>query len=154
MREAERRPPPSPGAWPTITTSTLEAGPHNVFAIYSGDANFTGSTGTDIHTVSQSATTTTVTSFPDPSNAGDTVAFLAFVQPVAPGSGDPTGTVTFTVTDGVTTVTLTGTVDGDGVAAASSPLATAGVYTVTAVYGGDTNFTGSSDTDTQTVVGA
>lgn len=142
------------GGVATVTTSTLDAGTHNVTATYSGDVNFTGSTGTDTQTVSQSGTTTTVTSFPDPSGVGDAVTIVAFVTPVAPGSGIPTGTVTFTVTDGVTTVTLTATLDGDGVAAVSTPLVTAGSYLITAVYGGDTNFTGSTDTDTHTVTGA
>ncbi|MCF3146255.1 Ig-like domain repeat protein [Streptomyces platensis] len=104
--------------------------------------------------MSQSASSTTVTSFPDPSGVGDTVTIVAFVTAVPPGSGIPTGTVTFTVTDGVNTVTLTGTLDGDGVAAVSTPLTTAGSYVITAVYGGDTNFTGSTDTDTHTVTGA
>ncbi|GAA5615789.1 hypothetical protein Spla01_07006 [Streptomyces platensis] len=139
------------GGVATVTTSTLDAGSHNVTATYSGDADFTGSVGTDTQTVNQAATATTVTSFPDPSGAGDTVNIVASVTAVPPGSGTPTGTVTFTVTDGVTTVTLTGTLDGNGVAAVSTPLATPGDYVITAVYGGDTNFTGSSDTDTHTV---
>ncbi|KOG49563.1 vegetative cell wall protein, partial [Streptomyces decoyicus] len=139
------------GGVASVTTSTLDAGVHNVTATYGGDANFITSSGTDTHTVNQASTTTTVTSFPDPSNSGDTVAILAFVTAVAPGSGVPTGTVNFVVTDGVTTINLTGTLDGSGVAAVSTPLTT-GIYTITATYVGDTNFTTSSDTDTQTVV--
>ncbi|MCR8574824.1 Ig-like domain-containing protein [Streptomyces sp. Isolate_219] len=139
------------GGVATVTTSTLDAGLHNVTATYNGDTNFSTSSGTDTQTVNQASTLTTVSSFPDPSVSGGTVTIFAFVVAQPPGSGVPTGTVTFTVTDGVTTVTLTGTVDGTGVAAVSTPLTT-GNYTITGVYSGDTNFTGSSDTDTQTVI--
>ncbi|QIY59999.1 Ig-like domain repeat protein [Streptomyces sp. RPA4-5] len=139
------------GGVATVTTSTLDAGLHNVTATYNGDTNFSTSSGTDTQTVNQASTLTTVSSFPDPSISGNAVTIFAFVVAQPPGSGVPTGTVTFTVTDGVTTVTLTGTVDGSGVAAVSTPLPT-GNYTITGVYSGDTNFTGSSDTDTQTVI--
>ncbi|MEW2436099.1 Ig-like domain-containing protein [Streptomyces caniferus] len=139
------------GGTASVTTSTLEPGTHNVTATYSGDANFAGSVGTDTQTVNQSATTTSVSSAPDPSANGETVTFTAVVAAVAPGSGIPTGTVNFVVTDGVTTVNLTGTLDGLGVATASTPLAT-GNYTVTGTYAGDADFTGSVGTDTHTVL--
>ncbi|MFG2194198.1 Ig-like domain repeat protein [Streptomyces sp. NPDC048639] len=134
----------------TLTTSTLAVGPHTINATYSGDAGFTGSSGTDGHTVNQADSLTTVTSSPDPSVSGQAVTFTALVSPVAPGAGVPTGTVTFVITDGVTTVTLTDALDGSGFAAVSTPLDT-GNYTVTASYAGDADFTASSDTDTHTV---
>ncbi|WP_244942927.1 beta strand repeat-containing protein [Streptomyces inhibens] len=140
------------GGTASVTTNSLDVGTHTVTATYSGDANFTGSTGTDTQTVNQASTITTVTSFPDPSVSGGTVAFVAFVAALAPGAGIPTGTVAFTITDGVTTVNLTGTLDIAGVAAVSTPLVTPGLYNVTAVYAGDANFTTSTDTDTQTVI--
>ncbi|MFD0169524.1 Ig-like domain-containing protein, partial [Streptomyces decoyicus] len=106
------------------------------------------------HTVAQASTTTTVTSAPDPSVVGQPVTFTATVAPVSPGAGTPTGTVTFVATDGVTTVTLTGTLSGGTTSVTTSGLVTAGVYTVTATYSGDADFTASSDTDTQTVTQA
>ncbi|REK90530.1 Ig-like domain repeat protein, partial [Streptomyces inhibens] len=140
------------GGTASVTTSSLGAGTHAVTATYSGDANFLTSSGADTQTVNQASTTTTVTSFPDPSVVGQSVTLTAFVGAVAPGGGVPTGTVTFVATDGVTTVNLTGTLDGSGVAAVSTNgLVTAGTYLITATYGGDANYTGSSDTDTQTV---
>ncbi|MCF3177460.1 Ig-like domain repeat protein, partial [Streptomyces sioyaensis] len=114
--------------------------------------NFVSSVGADTQTVNQSATTTSVSSAPDPSADEATVTFTAVVAAVAPGSGIPTGTVNFIVTDGVNTVTLTATLDGLGVATASAPLTPAGVYTVTGTYVGDADFTGSTGLDTQTVL--
>ncbi|WP_234326845.1 beta strand repeat-containing protein [Streptomyces sp. NRRL S-337] len=136
----------------TVTTSTLDVGTHNVTATYNGDADFASSVGTDTQTVTQASTLTTVTSFPDPSTSGQTVGFIAFVAAVAPGSGIPTGNVNFTITDGVTTVNLTGTLNGSGVATVSSALVTPGSYLVTATYTGDSNFGTSTGTDTQIVV--
>ncbi|MFI9260437.1 beta strand repeat-containing protein, partial [Streptomyces sioyaensis] len=135
----------------TVTTTTLEPGTHNVTATYNGDANFASSVGTDTQTVNQATTLTAVSSAPDPSTNGASVTFTAVVAAVPPGVGIPSGTVNFTITDGVTTVNLTGTLDILGVATASTPLTT-GVYTVTGTYGGDADFTGSVGVDTQTVL--
>ncbi|WP_220377868.1 beta strand repeat-containing protein, partial [Streptomyces inhibens] len=139
------------GGTASVTTSALTVGTHTVTATYSGDANFTGSSGTDTQTVVQALTTTSVTSSPDPSVVGQTVSFTATVAPVAPGAGTPTGTVTFLATDGLTTVTLTGTLSGGTVTVSTNGLVTAGTYLVTATYSGDANFVSSVGTDTQTV---
>ncbi|MFI1155997.1 beta strand repeat-containing protein [Streptomyces sioyaensis] len=142
---------PLVGGTASVTTSTMLVGTTLVTATYSGDSNFTASSGTDPHTVAPAATTTAVSSLPDPSVVGETVTLTATVSPVSPGAGIPTGTVTFVATDGLTTVTLTGTLSGGTTSVTSNGLVTAGVYTVTAAYGGDGNFTGSSGADTQTV---
>src|SRR5439155_6760013 len=62
-----------------------------------GDNNFTGSSSTvsATLTVSQDATTSVVTSSANPSVIGQLVTFSAAVTANAPGSGIPTGTVTF-----------------------------------------------------------
>ncbi|KOG46300.1 hypothetical protein ADK74_12590 [Streptomyces decoyicus] len=75
----------------------LAAGSHSVTAVYSGDANFTTSTDTDTQTVNRAATSTTVTSAPDPSLFGQEFTVTARVAAVPPGAGTPTGTVTFTI---------------------------------------------------------
>lgn len=133
----------------TVPTSALSGGTHAVTAVYGGDANFSPSNGTDTHTVTSLApTTTTVTSTPDPSAFGQPVTLTAAVAPVPPASGTPTATVTFVVAGGPT---LTGTLDGSGVATATTSALAAGSYTVTATYSGDANFTTSSGTNTHTV---
>ncbi|MFE2750354.1 Ig-like domain-containing protein, partial [Streptomyces scopuliridis] len=56
------------GGVATFTTSALSVGSHLLTAVYSGDTNFTGSTSpVDTQTVNQAATTTALTSAPDPS---------------------------------------------------------------------------------------
>lgn len=141
------------GGVATFTTSALNANPtaYTVTAVYTPDTtNFLGSTGTSTQTVNKANTNTTVTSNPNPSTVGQTVSYIAFVQAVAPGAGVPTGTVSFSVTNGTNTVSGTGTLNSSGFAVFQDNTLPAGTYTVTAGYNGDTNFNVSSDTDTHT----
>jgi autotransporter-associated beta strand protein len=133
----------------TFTSTTLGAGTHSITAIYSGDSNFASSASAPLaQTVDQASTTTTLTSSLNPSTSGQAVTFTATVSPIAPGAGTPTGTVTFM--DG-TTVLGTGTLSG-GVATFQTTTLSVAAHQITAVYGGDTNFTGSTSTAlTQTV---
>ncbi|WP_330347892.1 Ig-like domain repeat protein [Streptomyces sp. NBC_00582] len=143
------------GGTATVTHAytTTTGSPFAVTATYSGDANFAGSSGTDTQTVTQAATSTSVVSSPDPSVVGQPVTFTATVAPVAPGAGAPSGTVTFDFGDGspVQTVALVGGTATDTHAYTTT---TGSPFTVTATYGGDANFAGSSGTDTQTVTQA
>jgi hypothetical protein len=87
----------------------------------------------------KAATTTAITAnAPNPSVVGQPVTFTFTVSPVPPGSGTPTGNVT--VSDGVGD-TCTGTVAAGSCAIG---FATAGNKTVTASYGGDSNFLAST----------
>ena len=137
------------GGVATLSTSLLALGGHTITAVYGGDTNFTGSTSSGLtQTVNQGATTTAVTSSFNPSVFGQSVTFTATVSSA---SGTPTGTVTFK--DGANTLG-TGTLSG-GVATLSTSSIALGGHTITAVYGGDTNFTGSTSSGlTQTVQGA
>jgi len=76
----------------------------------------------------------------NPSISGDTVTFTATVTPIAPGAGSPAGTVTFK--DGSTTLG-TGTLSSKKTTFAISTLAE-GTHSITAVYGGGTNFATST----------
>ncbi|MGH4023283.1 MAG: Ig-like domain repeat protein, partial [Pseudonocardiaceae bacterium] len=130
-------------------TTTLAAGTHTVTATYSGDACFNASTGTLSYTTTKANSSTALFAFPNPSVCGQSVTFTAVVTAVAPGTGSPTGTVTFTV-DGTPSapVPLVG-----GVAGFSTTLA-AGAHTVTATYNGDTCFNTSTASLTQNVTKA
>ncbi|MGI5447551.1 Ig-like domain-containing protein [Streptomyces sp. CA-243310] len=75
----------------------------------------------------QAASTTTVSVTPNPSVCGETVTVCATVTAVTPGSGTPTGTVTFTGAGLNTTVPL----DAEGTACVTTSSLTSG--TVTAV---------------------
>jgi len=132
------------------STSTLSTGTHSVTGIYSGDANFNGSTSPTLtQTVGKSGSTTTVTSSTNPSVFGQSVSFTATVAPVPPTTGTPTGTVQFTI-DGVnfgTPVTLVGGIASSG----STSTLSVGAHSVSGIYSGDTTFAGSTGTLTQTV---
>ncbi|GAA1292982.1 beta strand repeat-containing protein [Streptomyces javensis] len=132
-----------------VTTSAIPVGTHAVTATYGGNTGVAGSSASGSVTVGQAATTTTLTSSPNPSTPGQTVTFTATVSAVPPATGTPTGTVTFVISGGPT---LTGTLNASGVATASTNTLTTGAHTVTATYGGDTCFAGStSPTITQNV---
>ncbi len=134
----------------TLTTSALSVGSHSITVTYGGDTNFSTSTSSTLtQTVNQSATTSSVASSANPSAFGQSVTFTATIAANAPGSGIPTGMVTFM--DGVTTLG-TGTLDGSGQTTLSTSALSVGSHSITVVYGGDTNFTTSTSSAlTQTV---
>jgi hypothetical protein len=86
---------------------------------------------------SKSASSTAVTSSANPSLMGQAITLTATVSA---SSGAPTGTVTFL--DGSTTLG-TGTL-ASGTATFQASALTPGTHSVTAAYGGDTNFNSSS----------
>ncbi|WP_055553018.1 Ig-like domain-containing protein [Streptomyces sp. NBRC 110028] len=133
-----------------VTTSAIPVGTHAVTATYSGNTGVAASSSASVPiTVNQASTTTTLTSAPNPSTPGQNVTFTATVTAVPPATGTPTGTVTFAISGGPT---LTGTLNASGQATVSTSALTAGPHTVTATYGGDGCFTGStSPTITQVV---
>jgi hypothetical protein len=135
------------GGTVTFVTSGLGAGVHSITAVYGGDANFSGSTSPVLlQTVNQAPTSTSVTSSNSSSNRGAPVTFTATVMSSA--TGTPTGTVTFQ--DG-TSMLGAGTLSGGRATFTTSGLIT-GPHSITAVYGGDANFTGStSPVLTQTI---
>src|SRR5438132_6594474 len=127
------------------TNAALTVGQHTITASYSGDTNFLGSatSGSITENVAQASTTTaTVIGNPSTSVYGQIVTFTTTVSAVLPGSGIPSGTVTFK--DGLATLG-TASLDATGKATFSTtgPLAI-GAHSISAVYAGDTNFTGSA----------
>ncbi|HET6844826.1 MAG TPA: Ig-like domain repeat protein [Candidatus Angelobacter sp.] len=129
----------------TFTTG-LAAGSHSITATYSGDLNFSSSSASGAggvsQTVNQSASTTNLSSTPNPSISGQTVTFTAAVAAVAPGSGTPSGTVTFF--DNGTQIG-SAALNSSGVTTFTTGLA-AGSHSITATYSGDLNFSTSSAT--------
>jgi Bacterial Ig-like domain (group 3) len=122
-----------------LSVSTLSLGSHSITAVYNGDVDYNPSTSvTLVQTVVKAATSTTVVSSVNPSTFNQLVTFTAKVTPNT--AGVPTGSVTFKA--GVTTL---------GTGALSAGKATFSISTlsktshgITAVYGGDTNFLGST----------
>ena len=136
------------GGTASLTTSALNVGTHSITATYNGDESFNGSTSSaDTLTVNQASATTTVISDPNPSSFGQAVTFTASVNAIAPGAGTPTGEVEFF--DGATslgTATLSG-----GTGSLTTGALMVGSHTITAEYGGDEHFTGSTATHAHTV---
>jgi MYXO-CTERM domain-containing protein len=137
----------------TFTWSTASTGTHaSVTASYGGTLCVGGSTSSALtQVVNQAGTTTSLKESSDPSNFGDSVTFTATVAVTSPGAGTPTGTVTFVDTNSGTTLG-SGTVAGNGQATLTTSSLAPGSYDVTATYGGDTNFTGSSSSGQSEVV--
>ncbi len=120
--------------------------PFTVTADYTDtvDGNFVASDGTLNETVSPGGTTTAVTSSSNPAVAGQPLNFVATVSIKSPATGTLAGSVTFAgvTCDGGNTVPISGDMAqcsvSAGLTAAGSP------YDVTASYGSDPNFSGST----------
>ncbi len=131
----------------TCTSAALAVGTDQVTAVYSGDGNYTGLTSSATpETVKQAQTVTSVASSANPSVTGQTVTYTAMVGVTATGAGTPTGSVTFSDNGGPITC-------GAGSQAFNGTSATCTVAynatsvspeSVTATYGGDTDFATST----------
>src|SRR5262249_41784215 len=95
-----------------------------------------------------SATPSALPSPVNPAATGQSVTFTATVAPVAPGTGTPTGTVTFR--DG-SVVLGTAQVGPGGTAMLTTSFALAGGHAITATYSGDANWVASSQSLTEQV---
>jgi hypothetical protein len=134
------------GGSASFTTSALKVGTNSITAVYSGDADFLGSTSKALNqVVNKAATTTTLASSRNPSNFGQSVTFTVSVTPQF--SGAVTGTVTFY--DGATALKTVGL--SGGVAKFTTSTLTSGSHSITATYNGSASFIGSSASLTQTV---
>jgi hypothetical protein len=96
------------------------------------------------------STTTTLKASAVSITAGTSVTFTATAAP-ASGTTVPTGTVTFK--DGTATLG-TGTLNSTGVATYSTSSLAVGAQSITAVYGGDSNFSGSTSSAVTVTVSA
>ena len=126
----------------TLSTSSLSVGGHSITAVYGSHSNFNGSTSSILtQVVNRANTSTALTNPTNPSVFGQSVTFTATVTAVAPGAGTPTGTVQFF--DGVTSLGSSA-LNGSGVATLSTSSLSVGGHSITAVYGSDSNFNGST----------
>ena len=127
---------PVSGGAASISTSTLATGSHNLTAVYSGDLSFSGSTSaTHVHVVDAAASSVVLSSTPNPSVVGQSVALDAAVTPAT-----ATGTVEFF--EGSTSLG-TAPVSG-GTATLNTSTFALGSHSLTAVYSGDGSYSGST----------
>jgi hypothetical protein len=133
-------------------SSTLANGMHTVTASYSGDSNFTVSSHSVSQTVGAAATSVNISSSANPSVANQAVSFLATVSSSAQGSTPFTGTMMFqdngTTIAGCAAAAVNGT---SGQASCSTSTLLVGSDTIAAIFSGDSNFAGSSNTLVQRV---
>ncbi|WP_250405582.1 Ig-like domain repeat protein, partial [Streptomyces cellostaticus] len=128
------------------TTTALETG--TVSVSYTGDGCFLPSSGTTDVTVNRAMSAVSVTVDPNPSVCGQSVTVCATVTAVAPGTGTPTGTVTFLLPDGSTQIVM---LDAQGTACLTTDSLGNGYRPVSASYSGDGCFLPSSGTTSVTV---
>jgi hypothetical protein len=131
----------------TTAVQSSAVGTYNIVPTPAGAAlqnyNVTPVNGT--LTISKASTSTALAI-----NAGATVVYTATVTNATTGStGTPTGTVTFF--DGTTSIG-SATLNGSGVASTTIPVLSTATHSITAVYGADTNFNGSTSSAVQLVV--
>ena len=131
----------------SLTTTALLGGTDSITSAYGGDADFAGSTSTAVsQVVGKASSSTTLKSSLNPSTYGQSVTLTASVS--GQFGGTVTGTVTFS--NGSTSlgsVSLSG--NSAGLTTTALP---SGTDSITAVYGGDTNFTGSTSNTVSQVV--
>jgi hypothetical protein len=140
------------GGIASLNVSNLTVGAHSITAVYSGDTNDAGSiSNTVAQTVSKANTKITLTSSLNPAKSKNTVTFTVNVVTTVPGAGNPTGTVTFK--DTTTNKTFgEGVVNSSGQATCSTSSLSVTTHSIVAVYGGDTNFNGSTSNTISQVI--
>jgi N-acetylneuraminic acid mutarotase len=142
------------GGVASLTTTALPAGTDTITAVYGGDADFAGSTSTAVNqTVSEASSTTTLISSVNPSVVGQSIDFTVTVT--GQYGGMATGTVTFS--NGSTSlgsVPLRLDATGRGSAVLATTALPLGTDSVTAVYSGDSDFSGSTSNAVSQVVTA
>ncbi len=144
--------PVSAGSASCVATPAT-AGAHSITAIYSpGTAPFAGSTsGAITQTVTQGTTHTTLSASPNPGGDGQNVTLTATVA-LATGAGTPTGTVQFQDNGNpITSPNDCSAVHLATLTVTCTTTLTAGTYSLSAVYSGDTNFTTSTGTTSEPV---
>jgi large repetitive protein len=134
----------------TCTIDSDEGGTYAVSGDYHGDGNYAPATSnTDTVTVTSLSTGTALTSSASPSTYGQPVTFTATASP-----SDGGGTLSFSA-DGKTisgcSAQSLSLVGGSHQATCTTSALTGGSHTILASYSGDTNYSGSSATLTQTV---
>ena len=125
-------------------------------AVYAASGNYDGSTSNIVaQVVNALATTTKLTSLPNPSSYGTSVTFTASVSAT---TGTPTGTLSFysctTSACGTKTLLGTGTLGSGGQATYATSTLTVGTDYIEAVYPASGNYAGSISAVLSQVVNA
>ena len=122
-------------------TTATGPGTVSLTAVYSGSASFVASSSAPVsQTINQDASVAVVKTSANPAVFGQTLTLTAIVSAAPPGSGIPTGTVTF---EDFGNTLGAGTLVGGQATFTTASLAV-GNHSLIASYGGDTRFTAST----------
>ena len=138
----------SGGQATSASTTSMTAGNHNITAVYSGDSTYAGSTCNLVQKV-KGKTACTWPTKPTTVSYGKPCTFSVQIGVQSPGSGNPTGIVTF-YDDGKTLGT--GSLNADGHATFSTSSLSKGTHSITATYGGNDNLDGCSSSGVSQVI--
>jgi hypothetical protein len=129
----------------TISGTPQAAGTSN-FSVQVTDSGSPQQTTTQTFSIEINKASTITELEIDPTSAavGDTITLSADILPIPGGGPLPGGTVTFTVNGSTVCNNVPAT---GGFALCTISLNTAGTYSITAAYSGDSNYTASSDTN-------
>ena len=128
----------------SLTTNTLSIGTHTIFVIYSGDTNYSSSTSATLtFKVNKDLTSNTVTASTTTAVFGQPINLYGADWVYQPGTGTPTGTMTYFVDGSTTGTTLTLGNGGNYTTLLLSNLSV-GTHTIQAEYSGDGNFSSST----------
>jgi Leucine-rich repeat (LRR) protein len=133
----------------TLTTAASATSPVGTYDVVPGGVasnNYAIAFANGVLTINPASTSTAVSSSANPAGFGDPVTFTATVSTIAPGAGVPTGSVQFS---DKTTVLGSAALSG-GTASLTTSLAP-GTHSISAQYGGDSNFVGSGGSFSQTI---
>jgi uncharacterized protein (TIGR03437 family) len=129
---------PVSGGTAVLSTSALPTGTHVLTAAYSGDASNEASiSNTLTYVVDRASPSANIGSSTIQTVFGQAVTFSAYLAAEPPGSGTPTGVVTFW--SGAVEIG-TGTVNGSGVASLTIATLPVAAHSITIGYPGDSNF--------------
>ncbi len=103
-------------------------------------------------TISKAGTSTALAALPNPANTGQSVTLTASVTVNAPGSGSPTGTVSFYDSDTALACSGGNQILSAGQATCQLSFAATGSQSLTATYSGDASFTSSTGGTSLSVV--
>ena len=134
----------------TLAVTTLPVGANRITASYAGDSHYGAATSTAIaQTITQATPTVKLTASSSTPSFGAQVTLTATLTGATAGA-KPTGTVTFL---NGTTALGTGTVNSSGVAALVVSTLQVGKDSITASYGGDSNYGTATSVATAVTVG-
>ena len=143
--------PPTPSCTVTVNVTGVSVGSlTNSVSVSSTNAG-TGNTASATLVVNKANTTVAVQTSGSPSVFGQSVTFTATISVTSPGSGTPTGNVTFK-DNGVNIGTCAAQTVSAGSATCSITTLGVASHPITAVYNGDSNFNASPASPTTTQV--